>query len=494
MRRLAGILALVAAVATIAVLGTGAVGGPEHPTYSVELDNAFGLIEGGDLKVAGVRAGTIETLAVDRRTKKAKVEFKITESGFGSLRADVFCEARPQSLIGEYFVDCLPGRSRQVLEEGSTIPVEQTASTVPPDLINNIMRRPYRERLRLIVDGLGAGVAARGDTLNAAIRRAVPALRETDRVLARLARQNRVLADLARDADRVIGDLAGNREDVGRFVVEAGDAAEASAERRDELAGGFRRLPGFLRELEPTMAELGEVADAQTPALRDLGASAGELERFLDNLGPFADASRPAVRSLGEASVVGRRAVRGARPTVRQLGRFSEKTPELARNLRMVLRHLDDRDWAVEPDPRSPGGRGYTGLEALLQYVFDQSMAINLFDDNGHILKVSAFEGKCAVYADRESLREDPDLERRCNSQLGPSQPGINQPDPTAGRGSGAARSSRARERKTAAEASRASAAGKPGGERPDRRSGERGQGATGDGPERAVLDYLLAP
>ncbi len=72
-----------------------------------------------------------------------------------------------------------------------------------------------------------------------------------------LAKQNQVLADLTVNADAVIGDLAGNRKDVGRFVTEAKDTAPASAERRGDIAAGLQRLPTFLRELKPTMAELG---------------------------------------------------------------------------------------------------------------------------------------------------------------------------------------------------------------------------------------------
>ena len=78
---------------------------------AVELDNAFGLIQGGDLKVAGVRAGQITDIRLDKRTKLALVGFRIDKNGFGSLRGDVHCESRPQSLIGEYFLDCLPGTS-----------------------------------------------------------------------------------------------------------------------------------------------------------------------------------------------------------------------------------------------------------------------------------------------------------------------------------------------------------------------------------------------
>src|SRR5919112_1882119 len=93
--------------------------------------------------------------------------------------------------IGEIFIDCRPGTNPQRLEPGSTIPVEQTETTVPVDLVNNIMRRPYRERFSILLSELGAGLAARGEDLNETIRRAVPALRETDKVLKLLADQRR---------------------------------------------------------------------------------------------------------------------------------------------------------------------------------------------------------------------------------------------------------------------------------------------------------------
>ena len=104
------------------------------------------------MKVAGVRAGTIKSLDVDKKTHKAIVGFEITQQGFGSLRKDVTCETRPQSLIGEYYIDCKPGTSPQKLPSGATIPVEQTTSTIPLDLVNNVLRKPYRERLENNLD------------------------------------------------------------------------------------------------------------------------------------------------------------------------------------------------------------------------------------------------------------------------------------------------------------------------------------------------------
>jgi virulence factor Mce-like protein len=409
--------------------------GPEGATYTVELDNAFGIVEGADVMVAGVRAGSLTGMRVDPRSKRALVDFSIDQAGFGSLRADAFCETRPQSLIGEYFVDCRPGTARERLEPGATIPVEQTASTIPIDLINNIMRRPYRERLGIILDELGAGVGGHSEDIQETVRRAVPALRETDRVLAILAEQNQVLAHLTSDADAVIGDLAANRKDVGRFVTETRQTAAASAERRAEIAASLRRLPAFLRELEPTMAKLGEAADAQSPALADLNQSADQLATLLERLPEFSDASRTSFKSLSELSKDGRPALRAAKPTIAELNRFATDAPELTNNLSIVLDDLDDRGRAVEKDPRSPGGKGYTGFEALLSYVYDQAMAINTFDSNGYMLKVNLFLSECSDYQSlaslKEKLKEDPGFYSRCAAILGPHQPGITQPDPS---------------------------------------------------------------
>ena len=430
MKRLAITFLLLATLGAAAV-ATGQGGEPLDPTYTVELDNAFGLIEGADVKVAGVRAGAIDKLRIDPKTYGALVDIQIKKEGFGELRKDVFCESRPQSLIGEYFLDCLPGTDPEKLEPGARIPVEQTGSTIPADLINNIMRRPYRERFSILIGELGATFAARGEDLNETIRRANPALREVDRVLAELAEQRRVIRDLTDDAEDVVVELAGNKKDITRFVREARDTSEASAQRYDGLRDQFQKFPTFLRELRPTMQLLGEAADRQRPALANLSAQAPLLRRFLDTLGPFSEASRPAFRSLAAASRQGRSAVKVSLPRIKELGAFAKVLPEVVTNLAMTLEHLHDRNFAVEKDERSPGGQGFTGFEAFLQYIFRQSQAVNVYDANSYMLKVSAFlDSNCANYTDPEMAR-NPDRQY-CRAILGPSQPGIDQPDPTA--------------------------------------------------------------
>ena len=446
MKRILLTCVLIAATAAAALTSGGWFWqGGDDPRFTIELDNAFGLIDGADLKIAGVRAGSIEKLDIDPESYRAIATISISKKGFGDLREDVFCETRPQSLIGEYFIDCKPGTSPNKLKKNARIPVENTGSTVPADLVNNIMRRPFRERFSIIIGELGVALTARGEDLNETIRRANPALRETDKVLAQLAEQRRVIRDLTDDAEDVVVALADKRTEVTRFVKEAGDTAEASGERYEDLRKQFQTFPEFLRELRPTMAALGEAADEQRPALANLSAAAPRLRQFLDTLGPFSEASRPAFRSLAKTARTGRPVIKVTRPRITELAAFTKFLPETVNNLAITLEHLDDRRFAVEKDPRSPGGEGFTGLEAILQYVFRQSQATNVYDGNSYLLKVSAFlDNLCAQYTDAAQAK-DPSR-KRCRANLGPNQPGVDTPDPTA---SGAAeRSARKKSRK----------------------------------------------
>ena len=492
LRRLIGFLAVAAAAAGIFVLAGGA-SDDRAKRYWVELDNAFGLTEGADVKVAGVRAGKVKRFKLDRSDMRALVSIELNRGGFDDLRADVRCETRPQSLIGEYFIDCRPGTSPKRLRDGATIPVEQTETTVPLDLINDIMRRPYRERFTILMSELGAGLAARGGDLDETIRRAVPALRQVDRLLAILREQRTTIRDLYRDADRVMARVADDPDEVTRFVAEARDTAAAASLEDDGIRAQWQTFPTFLRELRPTLERLEATADEQIPALQNLNRAAPFMEQLFDTLGPYADASRPSVRSLADAAKAGRPAVNALRAPVAELRKGVDDLPEAAQNLAITLEHLDDPRFATEKDARAgrgPNG-GYTGLEALLRYFFAQSQAINLFDANSYTLKAMPFvDRECANYTAAEDIKSGRSP-ARCRAWLGPNQPGITSPDFTR---TGEAQAKHEKKAERAPERKRS----KGGARKRDERRGEerRDSAARGGGGTVAVpnLEKILPP
>ncbi|HEY1357452.1 MAG TPA: MlaD family protein [Thermoleophilaceae bacterium] len=413
--------------------------------FKIQFDNAFGLAEGGDLKIAGVRAGKTPSFDITGGPRpKAVVDAEITQPGMADLRKDASCDIRPQSFIGEYYVDCKPGSSKQKLQSGDTIGVKHTTSTIPADLVADILRLPYRERFRLIISELGAGLAGRPQDLSAVLRRADPGLRETTKTLAILGRQTATIERFIGNSDTVLAALAHRKTEVSRFVHEARNTAEITATRRNELARTFNRLPAFLSELRPYMSRLGDLTEAQTPLLRDLRGASGDLDTFLRRLGPFSEAARPALQRLGRASEVGTRAVKLTNKDVVELRRLAQIVPGLAKPLRQFLTSLDDRTRAVEPDPRAaatgppagdkthiPSGTkgGFTGMEGLWDYFYWQALSTNPLDKSGHVLRLTALVNQCSPYQVKRTGQEA--LIDSCNQWLGPYQPGINAPDPT---------------------------------------------------------------
>lgn len=457
-------LALIAAILTGIGAGFASTAvGEDSNTYFIELDNAFGLVEGSEVKVAGVAQGTITKLYINS-DKRAVLRVELT-GPLSQLGTDTVCSSEPQSLIAEYFIDCIPKGEPLEENEGTDaermenpdIPVEQTRQTVQPDLVQSALRAPFKERLTLIINEFGTALAGNPENLNAAIRRGAPALTAARKVTNILADQNTIIRDLNADSDTIIAKLNERSEDVVAFIKNARQTADASAAVRDDLSANFEKLDEFLAELRPTMVELNNLAIAQTPLLADLGASASGLNTLSSNLPEFNRASTTSVKTLGEAAVVGERALRKGEGEIEQLAKSSKKAFSVADNLAKFLRDIDDPRRAIEIDARveevtgrdssKPGTKntmGYTGLEGLLNYVYYQAGAISQYDSISHLLHFSIFEVEntpCSSYNAGGGEQGDPltvpDVNgdpttdatkiNRCVSWVGPNQPGINQ-------------------------------------------------------------------
>ena len=394
MRILVPIL-LVVVIAVAVVLATR---DNEEP-YLVRaiFDNAGFVIPGEDVKVAGVKVGKIDSLDVTDDFK-AVVVLKIDDEAYQDFRRDAECMIRPQSLIGEKFVECEPTQARQAdsepppelekIEDGEgegqyLLPVSQTTKPVDLDLINNITREPERARLSIILNELGTGVAGRGDDLNEVIRRANPALKEVDKVLEILAAENETLERLAVDSDTVLAPLARERRRVTSALENSAEVAQATAERSADLEADIERLPPFLRELRPTMQRLGSFADEATPVFADLGAQAPAINRLIRGLGPFAQAGIPAFESLGEAAEVGIPAMIAARPIARDLRTLAKDVRPVASTAGALLTSLESSN----------------GFERFLDYAFYQVAAVNGFDSFGHYLRAGLIVNQCSTYA-----------------------------------------------------------------------------------------------
>jgi len=411
MRRIALILLAIGAAVTLMVVGTGA--GDDGP-YEVRaiFDNAAFLALDEDVRIAGANVGSISDLDVtfpddaahadgSPQAGKAVAVLRIDDPAFQNFREDASCRIHPQSLLGEKFVECEPTQPRapgteappelEVIPEGEAgegqhlLPLEQNGKSVDLDLVNNIMREPYPDRFRLILNDLGAGLAARGDELAEIVDRSNPALRETNEVLATLARQNRSLETLATDSDAILGALARERERVASFINEATTVGEATAARRAELEESFARFPGFLRELRSTMVELRAFSEQATPVFGDLREAAPSLTRASEALVPFSNAGVPAFVSLGNAAEKTGPPLRASDPVIRQTRNLAQDAAPATRELARLLSTM-----------RKTGG-----FQGLMETIFGLGGTLNVFDQFGHFTRAEIPTNVCFDYTSR---------------------------------------------------------------------------------------------
>ena len=407
MRRALVIVLSLIAVAAIVVIpsATGADDGP----YKVRgiFDNGGFIVAGEEVRVAGATIGTVESVDVSGPDEivsledggiavpgKAVVVMDITDDGFKDFREDASCIIRPQSLIGEKLVDCTPTQPRaagqpvppelEEIEDGPgegqrLLPLENNGKAVDLDLIQNINRASYRDRFRLILNDLGAGLAARGDDLGEIVDRANPALRQTNRVLKILADQNDQLASLASDGDAVLEPLAQNRTSITGFFRNAAVAGQATAERGDDLEAQLRLFPETLRQVRATMKDLRGFADQGTPLMDDVGAVAPNLSKATQSLPAFFRAGIPAFDSLGDAAEAAGPKLVASDPVIVQTRELTKKSSPTAKDLAALLSTFADTG----------------GFQHLMDFIYNSVGNINGYDQFGHFQRALGIRSSC---------------------------------------------------------------------------------------------------
>jgi phospholipid/cholesterol/gamma-HCH transport system substrate-binding protein len=410
-KRLLLAAAVVAAVVLVVLLVSDDDAGDGYRVRAI-FDNGGFMVKGEQVRVAGANVGTIESVDVTmpgdvvayrdgkavEKAGKAVIVMDITDPGFQDFRQDATCLIRPQSLIGEKFVDCrttlprAPGSEpppplKQIPEgeagEGQyLLPLGNSGASVDPDLINDIYTLPYAQRFRLILNELGAGLAGRGEDIEVLVKRANPVLRDVDRFFGILSAQRKQLAQLASDSEEILGPLSRERAAVAGFFTNAGAAAEASSEKGPELEEALQKFPTFLREFRKTMISLKTFSDAGAPLFEDFGTAAPALTDATRTLTPFSEALTVSLKSLGKAGEASGPYFAEADPVVRKAAVLAKSgvvpTGELAKLL---------------VDLKKTGG-----WDGLVKLIYNSGASLNGFDQYGHFGRTRLTVSQCVEY------------------------------------------------------------------------------------------------
>jgi virulence factor Mce-like protein len=272
-------LAAYVLVATITNAGYG-----EQVTYKAEFTDVAGLVEGDEVRIAGVRVGQVTGIGLAEAADRPVAQVELEVSADVPLPAAVEATIKYRNLVGQRYIALTDGEGSagETLDEGAVIPLAQTTNALDlttlfggfQPLLQALspadVNRVSYEIIQVFqgeggtMESLLGHVASLTDSL--ADKDAVigSVIENLTTVMNTVAARDQQLSDLVVSLQQFVTGLAGDRE-----------AIFDSLQTIDELAVS---TSGFLEDVRPPLA-----ADIQ--ALGDLSgnlADTGDLvEQFL---------------------------------------------------------------------------------------------------------------------------------------------------------------------------------------------------------------------
>ena len=391
-----GLVALAVIAVAVVLAWTKEIPLQSHYEVKAAFSSSNNLRTGSPVRIAGVDVGKVTS--VERAGRDgAVVTMRIEDKG-RPVRTDATAKIRPRIFLeGNFFVDVTAGSpSAPELEDGATLPVQQTATPVQLDEVLTALQSDAREDLKVLLREYGKGLEGAGAKgFNRSIPYWEPAYRDQAIVAdAMRGETGRDLSGYIKGAGTTAAALDRNREQLKSLITDFHTTAAAFAVQEGNLRAAVGELPQTLRTSMPALRALNE-------AFPPLRALASELRPGVQTSEETLDVSLPFVREL--RGLVSQAELRGLaadlRPTVPDLAALVERSVPLYKQVRRAAGCQNDviHPWTMDtvPDKQFPAqGKVYEEAPKPLPGLAGESRSA---DANGSWFRVLASGGKNLV-------------------------------------------------------------------------------------------------
>ena len=252
-------------------------------SYSAVFTDVYGLREGDDVRMAGVRVGRVEKIDIDG--KLAKVSFIVQQEQrlFGNTIASVTY----QNIVGQRYLGLSLGQegTRNLLPPGSVIPPERTE----PSFDVTALLNGYEPLFSLFnprdADNLTKAViqSLQGDTSSLATL-----VSQTSTLTDTFAGRDQALGDTITNLNKVVASLAAQNDNLDGVITQTGDMVSELDRRRPELVSSVGSLARVLDRLSTSVVDVYPAArqfiDRQPGATRHILSVEPQVAFFADNI------------------------------------------------------------------------------------------------------------------------------------------------------------------------------------------------------------------
>jgi phospholipid/cholesterol/gamma-HCH transport system substrate-binding protein len=313
----------------------------------VAFPEATTLAQEADVRISGVKVGSVKTKALDERGDATKVTLEI-DPKYAPLPTDTRAILRQKTLLGETYVELTPGSSSAPkIKDGGTLARGQVASTVELDEIFRSFDKPTRAAFRTWLDQQGKALGPNGKKLNEALGNLAPFAEDTNTLLRILNEQKAQVRTLVSDTGQVFDALSARDGQLADLVTNSNRVFQTTASRNAKLAQTFQILPTFIDEgrlttdrltafavdANPLITQLRPAARELSPTLIETKTLAPNLKSLFRNLGPLIDASKKGIPATQDF-------LKQAKPLLSQVDPFLRQLNPILQGLQVYAPEL----------------------------------------------------------------------------------------------------------------------------------------------------------
>jgi phospholipid/cholesterol/gamma-HCH transport system substrate-binding protein len=241
--------------------------------YQAQFTHAGGLLVGNDVKVSGVKVGSVSEVAL--RDGKALVTFSVNATV--ALGSETTAHIRTGSLLGQRILT-LESSGPTVMRPNAVIPASRTASPYSlTDAIGDLTTNTSGTDTQELNQSL--------DTLSATLDQIAPQLGPAFDGLTRLSQslnsRDATLGELLKHTSNVTAVLAKRSDQLNTLILNANDLVSVLAERRQAIVDLLANTSAVAEQLS------GLIADNEkqlAPTLEKLNSVTAMLQKNRDNI------------------------------------------------------------------------------------------------------------------------------------------------------------------------------------------------------------------
>ena len=227
--------------------------------YSAEFTDVFGLRDGDDVRMAGVRVGRVMNIDLEPGNR-AKVTFELQNDQ--KILANTEASILYQNIVGQRYLDLRVGPTGDAkpLPAGSVIPVARTVPSFDVGVVLNGYEPLFATIDPKAADQISSAAiqALQGDSASWATL-----VDQTGKLTETFAGRDQLLGDMITGLDQVFGTLAKQNENLDKTLASTRQMVSTFNARRPELVSSMGSLSRVVRQL-------GAVTNEVNPSLQAL--------------------------------------------------------------------------------------------------------------------------------------------------------------------------------------------------------------------------------